>query len=100
MEHGYLGLELLRMGPGCGWTLPLISSKAGLGDFEGEPGQLEEEPPSEKKSTSRPVKKTVQGQWKRPFGRAPWEICPAISTHPYWEGDCTTTMRGQGAGAG
>ena len=38
-------------------------------------------------------------QWGRPFGRAPREICPAISTHPHWGGDCTTTMRWQDAGA-
>ena len=38
-------------------------------------------------------------QWGRPFGRAPREIRPAISTHPHWGGDCTTTMRRQDAGA-
>ena len=36
-------------------------------------------------------------QWGRPFGRAPREICPAILTHPRWEGYCTTTMRWQDA---
>ena len=38
-------------------------------------------------------------QWGRPFGRAPREICPAISTHPHWGGDCTTTLRWQDVGA-
>ena len=37
--------------------------------------------------------------WGWPFGRALREICPAISTHPHWGGDCTTTMRWQDAGA-
>ena len=56
---------------------------------------------------SRPVvtgqwaaqRKNSPRQWGRPFGRAPREICPAISTHPHWGGDCTTTMRWQDAGA-
>ena len=38
-------------------------------------------------------------QWGRPFDQAPREICPAISTHPNWGGDCTPTMRWQDAGA-
>ena len=38
-------------------------------------------------------------QWGRPSGRAPWEICPTILTHPHWGGDCTTTMRWQDVGA-
>ena len=38
-------------------------------------------------------------QWGQPFDRAPWEICPAISTHPHWGGDCTTTFRWQDVGA-
>ena len=33
------------------------------------------------------------------FGRAPRYICPAISTHPHWGGDCTTTLRWQDVGA-
>ena len=37
-------------------------------------------------------------QWGWPFGRAPREICPAISTHFHLGGDCTTTMRWQDAG--
>ena len=63
--------------------------------------------PVNKKKRSRPV---VTGQWAAqrkkqsetmggPFGRAPREICPAISTHPYWGGDCTTTLRWQDVGA-
>ena len=35
----------------------------------------------------------------QPFCQAPREICPAISTHPHWGGDCTITMRRQDAGA-
>ena len=38
-------------------------------------------------------------QWGRFFNRAPREICPAISTHPHWGGDCTTTLRWQDVGA-
>ena len=64
--------------------------------------------PVNKKKRSRPVvtgqraaeRKNSARQWGRPFGRAPREICPAISTHPHWGGDCTTTMRWQDAGAG
>ena len=49
---------------------------------------------------SRPVvtdqraaqRKNSPRQWGRPFGRAPREICPAISTHPHWGGDCTTNV--------
>ena len=62
--------------------------------------------PVNKKKRSRPV---VTGQWAaqqkisprqwRPFGRAPREICPAISTHPHWGGDRTTTLRWQDVGA-
>ena len=63
--------------------------------------------PVNKKKRSRPVvtgqraaqQKNSTRQWGRPFGRAPREICPAISTHPHWGGDCTTTMRWQDAGA-
>ena len=63
--------------------------------------------PVNKKKSSRPVvtgqrvaqRKNSPRQWRRPFGRAPREICPAISTHPHWEGDCTTTMRWQDVGA-
>ena len=59
------------------------------------------------KKRSRPVvtgqqaaqQKNSPRQWGRPFGRAPREICPAISTHPHWGRDCTTTMRRQDAGA-
>ena len=59
------------------------------------------------KKRSRPVvtgqqaaqRKNSPRQWGRPFGRAPWEICPAISTHPHWGGDCTTTLRWQDVGA-
>ena len=43
--------------------------------------------------------KNSSRQWGRPFGRAPREICPAISTHPHWGGDCTTTLRWQDVGA-
>ena len=50
---------------------------------------------------SRPVvtdqraaqRKNSSRQWGRPFGQAPRKICLAISTHPHWGGDCTTTMR-------
>ena len=60
-----------------------------------------------KKKRSRPVvtgqlaaqQKNSPRQWGRPFGRAPREICPAISTHPHWGGDCTTTLRWQDVGA-
>ena len=45
-------------------------------------------------------RKNSPRQWGRPFGRAPREICPAISTHPHWGEDCTTTMRWQDVGAG
>ena len=45
-------------------------------------------------------RKNSPRQWGRPFGRAPREICPAITTHPHWGGDCTTTMRRQDVGAG
>ena len=84
------------MGPGLGWTLPLIRS-----DKETSKGS-----PVNKKRRSRPVvtgqraaqRKNSPRQWGRPFGRAPWEICPAISTHLHWGGDCTTTMRWQDAG--
>ena len=56
-----------------------------------------------KKKRSHPVvtgqraaqRKNSPRQWGRPFSRAPWEICPAISTHPHWGGDCTTTLRWQ-----
>ena len=56
---------------------------------------------------SRPVvtgqraapQKNSSRQWGRPFDRAHREICPAISTHPHWGGDCTTTMRWQDVGA-
>ena len=59
--------------------------------------------PVNKKKRSRPVvigqrvaqQKNSPRQWGRPFSRAPREICPAISTHPHWGGDCTTTMRWQ-----
>ena len=44
-------------------------------------------------------RKNSPRQWGRPFGRAPREICPAISTHPHWGGDCTTTLRWQDVGA-
>ena len=62
--------------------------------------------PVNKKKRSRPVvtgqraaqQKNSPRQSGRPFGRAPREICPAISTHPHWGGDCTTTMRWQDAG--
>ena len=61
-----------------------------------------------KKKRSRPVvtgqraaqRKNSPRQWGGPFGRAPREICPAISTHPHWGGDCTTTLRWQDVGAG
>ena len=64
--------------------------------------------PVNKKKRSRPVvtgqraaqRKNSPRQWGRPFGRAPREICPAISTHPHWGGDCTTTLRWQDVGAG
>ena len=57
---------------------------------------------------SRPVvtgqraaqRKNNPRQWGQLFGRTPREICPAISTHPHWGGDCTTTMRWQDGGAG
>ena len=60
-----------------------------------------------KKKRSHPVvtgqqaaqRKNSPRQWGRPFGRAPREICPAISTHPHWGGDCTTTFRWQDVGA-
>ena len=63
--------------------------------------------PINKKKKSRPVvigqwasqQKNSPRQWERPFGRAPREICPAISTHPHWGGDCTTTLRWQDVGA-
>ena len=63
--------------------------------------------PVNKKKRSRPVvtgqraaqRKNSPRQWGRPFGRAPREICPAISTHPHWGGDCTTTLRWQDVGA-
>ena len=64
--------------------------------------------PVNKKKKSCPVvtsqraaqRKNSPRQWERPFGRAPREICPAISTHPHWGGDCTTTLRWQDVGAG
>ena len=60
-----------------------------------------------KKKRSRPVvtsqraaqPKNSPRQWGQSFGRAPREICSAISTHPHWGGDCTTTMRWQDVGA-
>ena len=63
--------------------------------------------PVNKKKRSHPVvtgqrvaqQKNSARQWGRPFGRALLEICPAISTHPHWGGDCTTTMRRQDVGA-
>ena len=63
--------------------------------------------PVNKKKRSRPVvtgqwaaqRKNSSRQWGRPFGRAPLEICPAISTYPHWGGDCTTTLRWQDVGA-
>ena len=42
-------------------------------------------------------RKNSPRQWGRPFGRAPREICPAISTHRHWGGDCITTMKWQDA---
>ena len=45
------------------------------------------------------MRKNSPRQWGRPFGRAPRETCPAISTHPHWGGDCTTTMRWQDVAA-
>ena len=45
------------------------------------------------------LQKNSPRQWGRSFGRAPREICPAISTHSHWGVDCTTTMRWQNAGA-
>ena len=45
------------------------------------------------------LEKNSSWQWGRPFGRAPREICPVISIHTHWGGDCTTTMRWQDAGA-
>ena len=64
--------------------------------------------PVNKKKRSRPVvtgqwaarRKNSPRQWGRPFGRAPREICPAISTEPHWGGDCTTITRWQDVGAG
>ena len=64
--------------------------------------------PVNKKKRSRPVvtgkqaaqRKNSRRQWGRPFGRAPREICPAISTHPHRGGDCTTTLRWQDVDAG
>ena len=44
-------------------------------------------------------RKNSPRQWGRLFSRAPREICPAISTHPHWGGDCTTTLRWQDVGA-
>ena len=44
-------------------------------------------------------RKNSPRQGGRPFGRATQEICPAISTHPHWGGDCTTTLRWQDVGA-
>ena len=60
---------------------------------------------NEKKRSCRVVtdqraaqRKNSPRQWGRLFGRAPQEICPAISTHPHWGGDCTTTLRWQDVG--
>ena len=63
--------------------------------------------PVNKKKRSCPVvtgqraaqRKNSLRQWGRPFSRAPREICPAISTHPHWGGDCTTMLRWQDVGA-
>ena len=44
-------------------------------------------------------RKNSPRQWGRPFGQALREICPAISTHPHWGGDCTSTLRWQDVGA-
>ena len=63
--------------------------------------------PVNKKKRRRPVvtgqraaqQKNSPRQWGRSFGRAPREICPAISTHPHWGWDCTTTIRWQDFGA-
>ena len=71
------------MGPGLGWTLPLIRSNARI-------RRRRKGGPVNKKKRSRPVvtgqraaqRKNSSRQWGRPFGRAPREICPAISTHP------------------
>ena len=44
-------------------------------------------------------RKNSPRQWGQLFGRAPREICPAISIHSHWGGDCTSMMRRQDARA-
>ena len=72
--------------------------KPGYGDLGKGSGQSEEEPPSCDRSTGSPAKKQSETMG-RSFDQAPQEICLAISSHPHWGGDYTTTMRWQDAGA-
>ena len=72
MEQGYLGRGWLLMGPGLGWTLPLISSKASTKRRRRGSGQSEEEPPSCDRSTRSPAKKQSETMeatfWSSPSG--------------------------------
>ena len=98
------GVPGVRMVADGAWvTMDIATNKEQSQDKETPKGG-----PVNKKKRSRPIvtgqraaeRKNSPRQWGRPFGRAPREICPAISTHPHWGRDCTTTMRWQDAGAG
>ena len=97
------GVPGVRMvADGAGVKMDITTNKEQCQDKETPKGG-----PINKKKRSRPVvtgqraarRKNSPRQWGRPFGRAPQEICPAISTHPHWVGACTTTMRWQDVGA-
>ena len=72
MEQGYLGRGWLLMGPGLGWTLPLIRSKARIRRRRRGSSQLEEELPSCDRSTGSPAKKQSETMgatfWSSPSG--------------------------------
>ena len=97
------GVPGVRMGADGAWVrVDIATNKEQCQDKETPKGG-----PVNKKKRSRPdvtgqraaQRKNSPRQWGRPIGRAPREICPAISTHPHWGGDCTTTLRWQDVGA-
>ena len=94
------GVPGVRMVADGAWVrVDIATNKEQYQDKEGGPvNKKKKEPPSCDRSTGGPAKNSLR-QWGRPFGRAPREICPAISTRPHWGGDCTTTLRWQDVGA-